>query len=261
MNFFSTSALLVWLSCLFAACFSAKKDRFCLSLIFLTAAAFLIRLFAASDPWLHFWDERYHFLVAKNMMESPFKPMLYQSPLLDYDYRAWSQNHIWLHKPPMGLWLIAGSFKVFGVSEFAGRLPSVLLSSASVVLAYQAALHFLKDRWMALACAFFQSVNGLTIELASGRNPTDHVDTIFYFFILAGIWSSTRFAISQKAVQAMLAGVFLGLAVLTKWLAGLIIVPVFFMLILEKTGWKKAFGWSVLVLSTGVLIALPWQWH
>ena len=259
MNLFSTSAFLIWVSCLFAAYFSAKRGRFSLSLFFLTAAALVIRLFAAADPWLHFWDERYHFLVAKNMLENPFQPVLYKLPLLDYDYRAWSQNHIWVHKPPMALWLIAGSFKVFGVSELAGRLPSVFMSSAAVVLVYQVGLHFLRDRWLALACAFFQSVNGLTIELAAGRNPTDHVDTVFYFFILAGIWNSTRFAHSGKVAQAALTGVFLGLAVLTKWWVGLIIIPVFFILTLQKTGWKRALGWSILVLSTGLLIALPWQ--
>ncbi len=38
---------------------------------------------------LHDWDERYHALVAKNMIEQPFKPMLYKNPVLPYDYKDW----------------------------------------------------------------------------------------------------------------------------------------------------------------------------
>jgi hypothetical protein len=38
-----------------------------------------------------------------------------------------------------------------------------------------------------LIAAFFQSINGLAIELAAGRCATDHIDTFFLFFIQLSI--------------------------------------------------------------------------
>jgi 4-amino-4-deoxy-L-arabinose transferase-like glycosyltransferase len=79
------------------------------------------------DHFLILWDEQYHALVAKNMLKNPFKPTLYPVELLDYDYRNWSANYIWLHKQPLFLWQIALSLKIFGTTELAVRLPSILL--------------------------------------------------------------------------------------------------------------------------------------
>ncbi|MBP2656456.1 MAG: hypothetical protein H6Q73_4025 [Firmicutes bacterium] len=44
----------------------------------------------------------------------------------------------WYDKPPMYYWLVAGSFKAFGVSEFAARFPSALSAVLCVVLVYWA---------------------------------------------------------------------------------------------------------------------------
>lgn len=37
-------------------------------------------------------------------------------------------GEFWYDKPPMYYWLVAAAFKVFGVSEFAVRLPSASLA-------------------------------------------------------------------------------------------------------------------------------------
>ncbi len=82
--------------------FYLKKTKTSLWLIILSA--FLLRLLlSALDPFLHNWDERFHVLVAKNMMQFPFKPMLNKNPILPYNYTDWSSNNIWLHKQPLFL--------------------------------------------------------------------------------------------------------------------------------------------------------------
>ena len=96
----------------------------------------MLRLFAATDNYLHEWDERFHAVVAKNCIQSPLKPMLYRQPAVPYDYRNWLSNHIWLHKPPLSLWLMAASLRLFGTSEFALRLPSLILSCLGIPLMY-----------------------------------------------------------------------------------------------------------------------------
>jgi len=45
-------------------------------------------------------------------------------------------GHYWFDKPIMIYWLIAVSFKVFGVTDFAARLPSAVFSAGSVAFVY-----------------------------------------------------------------------------------------------------------------------------
>ncbi|HXO30218.1 MAG TPA: hypothetical protein VOA80_22920, partial [Thermoanaerobaculia bacterium] len=71
----------------------------------IVAAGLVLRMYAGCDLFLHTWDERYHALVAKHLVEHPLVPTLYDHPVLPYDYRDWRSNHVWLHKPPLALWL------------------------------------------------------------------------------------------------------------------------------------------------------------
>src|SRR6185503_10080140 len=55
----------------------------------------------------------------------------------------WFNGEMRLKKPPLFYWLQAGSFRVFGESEFAARLPSalgcLLLVALAVAFAWRAA--------------------------------------------------------------------------------------------------------------------------
>ena len=95
-----------------------------------------LRLFMVSDLYLHKWDEVFHALVAKNMLEDPLKPVLYKNPVLDFDYRDWTHNHVWLHKQPFPMWGMALSIALFGEHAPAVRLPSVLLGLLGIWVIY-----------------------------------------------------------------------------------------------------------------------------
>jgi 4-amino-4-deoxy-L-arabinose transferase-like glycosyltransferase len=141
----------------------------------------MLRLWCLSDSFLHAWDERYHALVAKNLISNPLMPTLYKNPILPYDYHQWTINHVWLHKQPLSLWLMSLSINAFGNVEWAVRLPSFLLSVACLYLTFLIARFFTNEK-TALLAAFLQSINGLIIEIAAGRQSTDHVDTVFFVF-------------------------------------------------------------------------------
>src|SRR5438132_979499 len=49
-------------------------------------------------------------------------------------------------KPPLYYWLVAGSFRVFGENEFAGRLPSALFGTALVLMTYAFARRIFNPR-------------------------------------------------------------------------------------------------------------------
>ena len=76
--------------------------RYTRALCLIVILGFGLRAYSASDRYLHNWDERYHALVAKNMIEHPLRPTLYENPVLPFDSKDWERNHIWLHKQRFG---------------------------------------------------------------------------------------------------------------------------------------------------------------
>ncbi len=79
-----------------------------LALLLLVAAGFLLRFYAGSDLFLHNWDERYHALVARNLVFHPLKPTLYDNPVLR---RNWPCDCRQCCSPPWRPWpfLASGS--------------------------------------------------------------------------------------------------------------------------------------------------------
>ena len=55
-------------------------------LILLLVGGLLLRVRLSADIGLHKWDERFHALVAKNVIADPLEPTLYSHPALPYDY-------------------------------------------------------------------------------------------------------------------------------------------------------------------------------
>lgn len=244
------------------AFYKAQNKCYSMALFLILLAGLLLRISTASDLYLHEWDERYHALVAKHMIEAPFKPTLYAHPVLDYDYRSWVSNHIWLHKPPLPLWLMAFSLQAFGVNEWALRLPSILASTLAIALTYEIGKYYL-DQKSALLAAFLHAIHGLVIELTGGRIATDHYDVLFLVFIELGIYFSIRYTRNTAHLKwAVGIGMSMGLAILTKWLPALIILPIWMLLAKSsKPDWPRLIRDGSLIILTAFLLVFPWQWY
>lgn len=229
------------------------------SLIYILLVGILLRFLSASDPLVHCWDERYHFLVAKNLCNNWLEPRLYAQTLLDYDYKQWGANHIWLHKPPFALWMIALSFKMFGISEFTGRLPSLLGSIAGIYLTYQIAMLLLNHQKAALISSFLQAINGTVIELSAGRDATDHVDTIFFFILELSLYLSLRYHRQNNRILLVSIGILTGIAVMTKWYVGLFILPMFFLANFDKNKIVETILKCILLFIISLPLFYSWQ--
>jgi 4-amino-4-deoxy-L-arabinose transferase len=225
--------------------------------------AVVLRLWlCTSDSYLHEWDERYHALVAKNLLLHPLKPTLYETPLFDYDYREWASNHIWLSKPPLPLWFMALSIKFWGATEWAVRFPSLLFSLGSVFLTWKIAGKLFGSK-VALWAAFFHAIHGLTLEVAAGRVSSDHVETMFLFWMEVGFLFLTLYFINPGSKTnfrlATLIGLSTGLAFMCKWTASFLL-PVIWIALSFLPG-RRNFGWvkEVAVMTFAfVIVALPW---
>ncbi len=239
-----------------------QHKRYLLALILLIVCGFFLRLYMATDFFLHDWDERYHALVAKNLMGHPLKPTLYDTPLLPYDYRNWTCNHVWIHKPPFPLWTMALSMSLFGVNEIALRLPAVILTTIGIWINYETGTYFFNRR-IGFIAAFLYSIHGLIIEVTGGRVATDHIDTFFLFFIQLAILMAIRFVQRSKAIYSILCGVSIGIAILSKWLPALIVLPIWILLVLDSKKFTTRYiliQFCLLCIVT-VAVFLPWQIH
>lgn len=239
------------------------KGRKQLGLILLFLGSVGLGFFMANlDPFLILWDEQYHALVAKNMLDNPFKPTLYSNPILEYDYRNWTNNHIWLHKQPLFLWQIALSLKMFGINELAVRIPSILLHTIAVLMIYRIGKIVCNSNIGYYGALFF-SVAYFPLELVAGRFSTDHNDIAFLFYLIASFWSWFEYQQSQKKYWIIFIGVFAGSAVLVKWLVGLLIYAVWAISLgaNDKRNWLNWKSYLPIVMSSliSVMVFLPWQ--
>lgn len=233
------------------------------TLIHILVLGFFLRLhYAHLDPYLHAWDERYHALVAKNLMDDPLLPLLRAEPLVPYDDKAWCCNHIWVHKQPLFMWQMAASMAIFGVSEFAMRYPSVLMGCLMILLCFRITM-LLTQHWMtSIVAALIMSTSNYHLEQVSGWIGMDHNDVAFSFYILASIWAYAEYRLKNKLFWALLVGVFCGLAMLNKWLTGLLVFLPWTLLSIYHFYIEKKVKMIVpifLALITSFAIFLPWQ--
>src|SRR3984957_930528 len=121
-------------------------------------------------------------------------------------------------KPPLFIWMQALSMKMFGISDYAARLPNAICGIATVLLLYHVGKIWKDKRF------------GLLWVLAYVGSLLPHfyfksgiIDPWFNFFIFSGIYFFARYRMQQKNILEgkaskliILSALCIGLAVLTK---------------------------------------------
>lgn len=238
-----------------------RKGNIRLALVCILAIGAIFRIYTGMDGYLHVWDERYHALVARNMMSHPFKPTLYDNPLLPYDFRAWCCNHIWLNKPPLPFWLMSGSMSLFDTHLWALRLPSFLLSLWGVYLTFRLGALLFSEK-TGLIAAFLYAVNGKLIELAAGCDSSDHIETCHVVLFEAAVYCVVRYWEKQTTWRAVLIGLCTGLTFLSKWTPAVFIPAIWFIgSVWQKNALKRLVADGLVVAAVSVAVAAPWVWH
>ncbi len=213
------------------------------------------------DPFLHNWDEHFHALVAKNMIDQPLKPMLFTTPAVPYKISEWVQNHIWVHKQPLFLWQMALSIHLFGNTEIAVRIPGLIMTTLSIWLVYRVCFLLTNRHRTALFAALLMCFSNYQFQLISGRYSTEHNDAAFGFYILASIWCYLEHLKKFHWKWVLLIGLFAGCAILNKWLTGLLIYSawgIHAVADLRKKDLKNT-GTMIASLLVCMLVFLPWQ--
>ena len=95
-----------------------------LSWIVLLIMLFIAGYFVGIDAYIQEVDPATYAEVAREMVES-------------HDYIYLHDNYRqYLDKPPVTMWLIAGCYRIFGITNYAVRLPSLLMAIVAILSVY-----------------------------------------------------------------------------------------------------------------------------
>lgn len=222
----------------------------------LTCSALCLRLFAATlDPYLNQWDECFHALVAKRMMDDPFTPALYAKgvlPTTDF----WTHSHLWLHKPPFFLWQISASLAIFGIEPWAVRIPSALWLTALLPVTYRMG-RLLVDERVGWIVALLATCSYYLLELTAGAVTTDHNDAVFIAAVACSWWALLELWNDGRSRWAVLAGVLSACAILTKvFVGGVVFLPWLVVVLMRRD--RKA--WMDLLLGARFALGISALW-
>jgi len=170
---------------------------------------------------------------------------------IDYDVVFWA-------KPPMSTWLSALSMEVFGVNEFAARLPSYLICLAIVLLIVK----FTKSKKLSQYAPAFILLTTPEFLLHAGVVSTDVTLLLAIVITMLAYWKTM--SDGKRSIWSYLFFVGIGLGLLAK--GPLIIIltgpPIFIWCLLDRSRFKGTFlklPW-LLGLPITALIAVPWYW-
>ncbi len=127
-------------------------------------------------------------------------------------------GHIRLAKPPLLYWLIALSFKIFGVSSFSLRLPSALAGAFCVIFTYIFGEKLSKNLGLYGAAAM-----GMALEFVSNARYASP-EVLFCLFISSSIYTLYFYLKSRKTIYLFLSTILATLSMLTKGPVGVLII-------------------------------------
>ncbi len=159
-------------------------------------------------------------------------------------------------KPAMFYWLIAGSYKLFGLSAFSARLVSAVMATFTLLLLYILARRYLNARAGLYAALIFGTM--LEVFAIARWSITDMTLTAF----MTATWLSLFLALVRDPKWYLVAGIAGAFGVLTKGPVA-IALPGLTFLILLFTGFRDQLKrlispWPVLGLAVFLLLSLPW---
>ncbi len=123
-------------------------------------------------------------------------------------------------KPPLALWVEAGSAKLFGFSSLAILAPEALAGVAAVWLLYLLVARPF-GRVAGLLAALALAVSPVSVAVNRDNNP----DALFVLLLVAAAWAGVRAVESGRLRWLLGCALFVGLAFNAKMLAAAVVVP------------------------------------
>jgi dolichyl-phosphate-mannose--protein O-mannosyl transferase len=160
----------------------------------IAVASFFLRIFDIASIKTMIFDEVYYVDGARD--------------LLKYGVEVTGPEPEFVVHPPVGKWMIASGIKLFGDNPLGWRFATALVGSLMILLVALIAHRLFYSPLLTALASALMAIDGLALV----HSRTALLDNFLAFFVLA----ATYFFISRKYWWA---GLFLGLALATKWSA------------------------------------------
>ncbi len=167
-------------------------------------------------------------------------------------------------KPPLFIWLLAASFKLFGANDFAAKLPVALLGWATVIAVYFLTKELFADedengfarKWLPVLAMLVMATTQYFLKYASHAMT----DVPFTFFFTLAVYFYVRALKNRKFLPAC--GIAAGLAMLMRAPMGFFPLGI---VVLHSILTRRAKSLFSIYFTGGVLLAvlIPaiWYWR
>jgi 4-amino-4-deoxy-L-arabinose transferase-like glycosyltransferase len=186
------------------------------------------------------WDEAIYGVLTRELLADPGLTLRYG-------------DRLWFEKPPFAFWLMAASSSLFGLTEFALRLPSAFCGIAAVVLQYLAGRR-LGSRTAGVLAAVL--LLGVPQFVAYSRMAMTDVPlaTLGMLSVVLLLYANGRSSLM------MAAGAAFGIAILTKSVAAFLFLPGLLAIAIAQHGLGFLRSREIwLATSVAIAVALPWH--
>ena len=158
----------------------------------------------------------------------------------------------YLDKPPLLFWLSSLSIQLFGVYDWAYRLPSILCLGLALWSVYRFALLYYNELIAQLSVLVLASSQAFILMAHDVR-----CDTMLMGFVMFSIWQLAAWYQSNAWKHFVMAFMGIGLGMLTKGPIAIVVPGVSFAIhFLLQRNWKQFFRWEYIlgVIIVGVLL-------
>ncbi|CAN5157105.1 glycosyltransferase family 39 protein [soil metagenome] len=187
------------------------------------------------------WDEAWYGSIAREILTRNDWITMHFNGVPFYDH------------PPMGFWIMAVFYKIFGISEFSTRLPSVLVGIGTSILMYKMGEGFFGKKIIGFIAGLIVSTCvWYVIRVRSGN-----LDALFLFFYVATVY--TAFLTKKTFKWFPICMISFGALIMTKTLAGAsasAIILWFIFPYIFKSRWNMLYALLGIVAFT--IIVVPW---
>ena len=161
-------------------------------------------------------------------------------------------------KPPFFFWMQALFMHIFGINEFAARLPNAIFGILSLVAFFNIGKRYVSQQFGIIWALLYFGSFLPHLYFKSGI-----IDPVFNFFIFLGIYflfETVKNKAHKPFKKSILAGLFTGLAVLTKGPVGLLIVLLTFLVYWASTKFKNVASFKTVFLYALTVFFISFFW-
>lgn len=165
---------------------------------------------------------------------------------------------LWFEKPPLLYWMEAAAYYVFGVNEFAARIPSAIAATVAALFLFHAIARTVSIRIGAIV-SIILITSAIFVGYGRAAAP-DMPLTACIVIALCSVYLAVSSAGRARKGYLVIAAVGAGLSLIAKGLVGIALIATIFILVAVVTR-QRFLKLTEIVLITAVFLLVSASWY